>query len=56
MCSCRIVRQTLRGLSTSIHMQLADAAQKWIGVKCFQKEHYPVPEHAFTAVSEQVLS
>ena len=35
-------------------MQIADAAQRWIGVKCFKKEHYPVPEHAFTAVSEQV--
>ena len=37
-----------------MYVQLADAAQKWIGVECFKKEHYPVPEHAFTAISEQV--
>lgn len=42
------------GLSTSMHMQIADAAQKWIGVQCFKKEHYPIPDHAFNAASEQV--
>ena len=39
-------------------MQVADAAQKCIGVKCFRKEHYPLPDQAaaaFSAASEQVL-
>lgn len=38
-------------------MQIADAAQRWIGVKCFEKEHYPVPDQAaaaFKAGSDQV--
>jgi len=38
-------------------MQIVDAAQKWIGVKCFKKEQYPVPEQAaaaFNAASQQV--
>ena len=40
-----------------LHMQVADAAQKCIGVKCFKKEHYPLPDQAaaaFSAASEQV--
>ena len=42
----------------TLHMQVADAAQKCIGVKCFRKEHYPLPDQAaaaFSAASEQVF-
>ena len=40
-----------------LQIQVADAAQKCIGVKCFRKEHYPLPDQAaaaFSAASEQV--
>lgn len=45
-------------LTPVLHMQVADAAQKCIGVRCFRKEQYPLPDKAaaaFNAASEQVI-